>query len=145
MSLHLLPDPSRFAPDQALIRKALVAQNQIDQAMRWKHVLESQHIQAIIRYPHCGLVHLLNFHEPDVLILDLDVQHLNPYDICRHCRYAFPEMGVILTYPDEAKISAHDRYWALYQGAHQIIPCLNDFTPLVVHPFLHRYDQRIAI
>ncbi len=59
---------------------------------------------------------------PDLLLVDVRIQNLNPYAFCRWCREKHPDLKIILTNGAQKEISQPERQWAVHQGAADLLP-----------------------
>mgnify|MGYP002777723435 CR=1 FL=1 len=106
-----------------LMTQALQRQGEI-----WHEMLTSQDVTVIWETIDADLVQVLTqMHSaglplPDLLLVDMGMRNLNPYTLCQTCRQTFPELNIILTVGEEKEVAAAERQWAIYQGAKDLLP-----------------------
>lgn len=117
-------------------KTVLVAQGQLLQAQLWKLVLESQRHTVVLVSPQADLVEVAATHSPDLMVVDMTTGLFNPYAFCRECRSRLPDIPVILTHYPRRPIEPAERRWAIYQGAAEVIPGLDEADDI-----LHSLEQ----
>jgi hypothetical protein len=65
---------------------------------------------------------------PNLALVEIGELTTNPYDFCRSCRAAYPEMAIVLTNSKQQEISAPEQRWAIFQGVQDLLP---GFLPTV--------------
>ncbi len=72
---------------------------------------------------------------PDLLLVDLALEGMNSYALCRWCRDHCPNIQVILTNSQRENISESELRWAIHQGAADLFPKFLDpeFAIKVTH------------
>lgn len=102
---------------------AFVVQANRLQGLIWQALLKSQKLVVILEPANRDLADCLNqiasagLTLPDVIVLDAEAAELNPYEFCRWCREAFPQIQVFLTRCRQLHVSDTERRWAQQQGA----------------------------
>lgn len=113
-----------------LQKTVLTIQPSRSQGKIWQAALESQQLVVIWEAEDFPLVEALEYLKkcgadlPELLLIDLENTVDNVYKICRWCREHCPSTKVILTKADRAEISSSERYWAIAQGALDLLPGL---------------------
>ncbi|MDX2099468.1 MAG: response regulator [Leptolyngbyaceae cyanobacterium bins.59] len=98
------------------------------QGQIWQASLVSQGISLIWEASDLDLAAMLvrmnqaGFVPPDLLLIDVGVLNSNPYAFCRWCREHYPDQKIVLTNASQKEISPPERQWAIYQGAHDLLP-----------------------
>lgn len=106
-----------------LMTQALKHQGEI-----WHDILTSQGITVIWESIDSDLsavitqMHSAGLTLPDLLLVDMGMRQLNPYTFCHDCREDFPSLKIILTVGEEKEVSTAERQWAIYQGAMDLLP-----------------------
>jgi hypothetical protein len=59
---------------------------------------------------------------PKLVILEMSIDTLNPYDFCRWAKTHYPSLKVILTAQERIQVSEIEQRWAKNQGAYQLLP-----------------------
>jgi CheY-like chemotaxis protein len=102
---------------------AFVVQSNRLQGLMWQALLKSQKLAVIVE-PSSGdladcirQIAVAGLTLPDVIVLDTEAAELNPYEFCRWCRDAFPQMQIFLTRCRQLPVSDTERRWAKQQGA----------------------------
>ncbi|MFP3422197.1 hypothetical protein R0K19_22785, partial [Bacillus sp. SIMBA_161] len=81
----------------------LVIQKSNSQSEIWTRLLESQGLIAITESPEANLRQLLQQASqrdemfPKLIILEMSIEKLNPYEFCRWTQENYPSLKVILT------------------------------------------------
>jgi CheY-like chemotaxis protein len=102
---------------------AFVVQANRLQGLIWQALLKSQKLAIILEPANRDLADCLSqiasagLTLPDVIVLDAEAAELNPYEFCRWCREAFPQIQVFLTRCRQLHVSDTERRWAQQQGA----------------------------
>lgn len=123
--LLLLQDSSPMTDSQKLV---LMIQSTKLQGAIWQAVLKSQKISVIWEAPDTDLLESIEQLQqagltlPDLLLIDVRLQQINPFELCRWCRDRYPALQVILTDTSQTEISQYERRWAVYQGAADLLP-----------------------
>ncbi len=98
------------------------------QGLIWQTVLKSQGLSVLMESPDADLMDTISqisgagLNLPDLLLVDVRIQNLNPYAFCRWCREEHPELKIILTNGAQKEISQPERQWAVHQGAADLLP-----------------------
>lgn len=106
----------------------LVIQKSKAQSEIWARILKSQDLVAITESPDANLRKLLqqasqgNQLLPTLMILEMSIETLNPYDFCRWAQEHYPALKVILTAQERIQVSEIEQRWAQNQGAYQLLP-----------------------
>ncbi|QDZ39623.1 response regulator [Euhalothece natronophila Z-M001] len=106
----------------------LVVQKNNSDHKIWEKMLESQNLVAITESPQANLRDLIMRNQvsgqsfPKLMILDMSIEHLNPYEFCRWVQENYPSLKIILTNQERKTISDIERRWATSQGAYELIP-----------------------
>lgn len=106
----------------------LVIQKSHSQSQIWERILVSQGLVAIRESPDVNLPQLLqqasqdNQILPKVIILEMSIDRLNPYEFCRWAQSHYPSLKVILTAQERTQVSEIEQRWAKNQGAYQLLP-----------------------
>jgi CheY-like chemotaxis protein len=93
----------------------------------WQALLKSQKLAVILEPASGDLADCINqiavagLTLPDVIVLDAEAANLNPYEFCRWCRDAFPQIQIFLTRCRQLHISDTERRWAKQQGATDLL------------------------
>jgi CheY-like chemotaxis protein len=102
---------------------AFIVQANRLQGLIWQALLKSQKLAIILEPANRDLADCLSqiatagLTLPDVIVLDAEATELNPYEFCRWCREAFPQIQVFLTRCRQIHVSDTERRWAQQQGA----------------------------
>lgn len=102
---------------------ALVIQSNRLQGLIWQALLKSQKIAVILESSRTPLVDCIRqiadagLTLPDIILLDAEIENLNPYEFCRWCRTNFPQIQVFLTRYRRGAIASTEKRWAINQGA----------------------------
>lgn len=102
---------------------AFVIQANRLQGLIWQALLKSQSLAVILEPSRTDLVDCIRqiaeagLTLPDVIILDTEINDLNPYEFCRWCRQSFPRIEIFLTRTHRGPIAETERRWAMQQGA----------------------------
>ena len=122
----------------------------------WRTALVSQRIAVVQESPDVDLAQTFGELErvgmalPNLLLVDLAVEELNPYALCRWCRDRYPSIKVILTGGMQTEIPLSERRWATLQGADDLLP---GFRPTKLLPsvvtsvrrVMEVLDERLAL
>ncbi len=106
----------------------LVIQKSPSQSQIWERILVSQGLVPIIESPDVDLAQLLqqasqdNQILPKLIILEMSIDTLNPYEFCRLVQSHYPSLRVILTAQERIQVSEIEQRWANNQGACQLLP-----------------------
>ncbi|MDR9402096.1 MAG: hypothetical protein RI580_01525 [Halothece sp. Uz-M2-17] len=106
----------------------LVIQKSNSQSEIWTRLLESQGLIAITESPEANLRQLLQQASqrdemfPKLIILEMSIEKLNPYEFCRWTQENYPSLKVILTAQERIQVSEIEQRWATNQGAYQLLP-----------------------
>ncbi len=98
------------------------------QGLIWQTVLKSQGLSVLMESPDADLMETISqisgagLNLPDLLLVDVRIQNLNPYAFCRWCREEHPDLKIILTNGAQKEISVPERQWAVHQGAADLLP-----------------------
>lgn len=98
------------------------------QGLIWQTVLKSQQLSVIWETPDINLFDSITQLQqaglalPDLLLIDVRMDHFNPYAFCRWCQQNHPTVKVILTNPSQKEILPSERQWAVHQGASDFLP-----------------------
>lgn len=98
------------------------------QGLIWQTVLKSQQLSVIWETPDIDLFDSITQLQqaglalPDLLLIDVRMDHFNPYAFCRWCQQNHPTVKVILTNPSQKEILPSERQWAVHQGASDFLP-----------------------
>ncbi|WP_052128223.1 response regulator [Neosynechococcus sphagnicola] len=117
-------------------KTVLMLQPSVRQGEVWRIAMLSQDIKAIWEKGDGDLVQMLDQIEasgaelPQLLLIDISAQSINPYAFCRWCREQRPDLKIILTSANQKEISATERRWAIYQGAQDLLPGFQQETLL---------------
>ncbi|MEB3291461.1 MAG: hypothetical protein VKI82_16205 [Leptolyngbya sp.] len=93
------------------------------QGLIWQALLKSQSLAVILEPSRTDLVDCIRqiseagLPLPDVILLDTEINDLNPYEFCRWCRSHFPQIQIFLTRTHRGPIAETERRWAVQQGA----------------------------
>lgn len=116
--------------DVVLVVQKSNAQNEI-----WSKILASQGLVVITESAQADLKKLLQQGNeddqtfPKLIILEMSIDKLNPYDFCRWVQEAYPALKVILTAQERTNLSEIEQRWAKNQGAHELLAGF-DYTNL---------------
>ncbi|WP_036531470.1 hypothetical protein [Neosynechococcus sphagnicola] len=109
-------------------KTVLMMQPLQNQGQIWHTALTSQELAVIWEAEDFPLVESLTQMQqlgldlPDLLLLDVRAQSMNPYGFCRWCRDHCPSVKVLLTNSQQSEISPSERRWAMSQGAFDLLP-----------------------
>lgn len=98
------------------------------QGLIWQAVLKSQKISVIWEAPTTNLMDNLDQLQqaglalPDLLLIDVQAEGLQPYSFCRWCREHHPKVKMLLVNGGQSDISSAERQWAINQGAIDLLP-----------------------
>ena len=107
--------------------KVLVVQKSSFQKKVWERILETQGVSLIIESPEANLQKILKQASasentsPDIVLLEMSIEKLNPYDFCRWTQENYPSLKVILTAQERVKVSDIEQRWARSQGAYELV------------------------
>lgn len=107
---------------------ALVVQKSNSDHKIWQKILESQGLIGITESPQADFREVirrgsLSDHSfPQLMILEMCIDHLNPYEFCRWVQENYPSLKIILTNQERKTVSDIERRWATSQGAYELIP-----------------------
>ena len=110
----------------------LVVQKSNSDHKIWRTILESQGLVVITESPQANFRDLIRHSSlsdetfPQLMILEMSIEHLNPYEFCRWVQENYPSVKIILTNPDRGTISDIERRWATNQGAFELLPRLDE-------------------
>lgn len=102
---------------------AFVIQANRLQGLIWQALLKSQSLAVILEPSRTDLVDCISqiaeagLTLPDLIILDTEIDAINPYEFCRWCRQRFPHIQIFLTRTYRGPIAETERRWAMQQGA----------------------------
>lgn len=102
---------------------AFVIQANRLQGLIWQALLKSQSLAVILEPSRTDLVDCISqiaeagLTLPDLIILDTEINDINPYEFCRWCRQSFPHIQIFLTRTHRGPIAETERRWAMQQGA----------------------------
>lgn len=102
---------------------AFVIQANRLQGLIWQALLKSQALAVILEPSRTDLVDCVSqiaeagLTLPDLIILDTEINDINPYEFCRWCRQRFPHIQIFLTRTHRGPIAETERRWAMQQGA----------------------------
>lgn len=105
----------------------VVQKSNYDQKI-WRQILESQGLTAITESPQANFRDFIRHSSlssetfPQLMILDMSIENLNPYEFCRWVQENYPSVKIILTNRDRKTISDIERRWATNQGAFELLP-----------------------
>ncbi len=93
----------------------------------WREILSSQGLSVLWAAPGTPLPDVIKQAEligqtPSLLLIDLVTTRDNPYDFCRWCHQAYPQIRVILTSGMRTELYPSEQQWALRQGAIDLFP-----------------------
>ncbi|MFP4134030.1 MAG: hypothetical protein ACLFRN_09770 [Halothece sp.] len=94
----------------------------------WQKILESQGLIGIAESPEADFREVIrcssrsDYTFPQLMILEMCIDHLNPYEFCRWVQENYPSLKIILTNQERKTISDIERRWAKNQGAYELIP-----------------------
>ncbi len=106
----------------------LLVQKSDFQKTVWERILNSQELIPITESSETELLKLLKKENslaeilPKLIILEMSIEQLNPYDVCRCVQGKYPDLKVILTAEERIKISETEQRWARNQGAYELLP-----------------------
>jgi pSer/pThr/pTyr-binding forkhead associated (FHA) protein len=109
-------------------KTVLMIQSSKMQGEIWREILTSQGLSTIWTPSRMDVTRVLDQMQslglsiPELLLLDIGTQKNNPYDFCRTCREAYPQLQVLLVSNVRSEICAAERKWALLQGALDLFP-----------------------
>jgi hypothetical protein len=104
-------------------KMAFVIQSNRLQGLIWQALLKSQNIAVILEPSRTDLEDCISqiaaagLTLPDVIILDAEIDTLNPYEFCRWCHNAFPQISIFLTRLHRHPVIDTEKRWAMHQGA----------------------------
>lgn len=110
---------------------AFIVQSNRLQGLIWQALLKSQKLAVISELAKGDLADCINqiagagLTLPDAIVLDAEAAELNPYEFCRWCRNAFPEIQIFLTRCRQFHVSDTERRWARQQGATDFLSGFN--------------------
>lgn len=105
----------------------LVVQKSKAQKQIWEKLLASQDLISISESPQADLSEILMQSStseetfPRLMILEMSIDQVNPYEFCRWVEENYPSLKVILTAEDRTTISDIERRWARNQGACEML------------------------
>jgi len=105
----------------------LVVQKTDSQNKIWEELLRSQGLIPITESPQVDLRKILidanqaNEKLPRLIILEMSIEKVNPYDFCRWIQYHYPSIKVILTAQQRIQVSKIEQRWAKNQGAYELL------------------------
>ncbi|AFZ43987.1 response regulator receiver domain-containing protein [Halothece sp. PCC 7418] len=106
----------------------VVIQKSSSQSEIWTRLLRSQGLVVIQESPEVNLRKLLQeaseAHQilPKLIIVEMSIEKLNPYEFCRWTHQNHPDLKVILTAQERIQVSEIEQRWAKNQGAYQLLP-----------------------
>jgi len=108
--------------DAVLVVQKINSRNEI-----WGELLRSQGLIPITESPQVDLRKIItdasqaNEKLPRLIILEMSIEKLNPYDFCRWIKDNYPSIKVILTAQQRIQVSDIEQRWARNQGAHELL------------------------
>ena len=108
--------------DAVLVVQKTDSQNEI-----WGELLRSQGLIPITESPQVDLRKIIsaasqaNEKLPRLIILEMSIEKLNPYDFCRWIQDHYPSLKVILTAQQRVQVSEIEQRWARNQGAYELL------------------------
>jgi DNA-binding NtrC family response regulator len=105
----------------------LVVQKTDSQNEIWGQLLRSQGLITITESPQVDIRKLITeasqSHQelPRLIILEMSIEKLNPYDFCRWIQEHYPSLKVILTAQQRIQVSDIEQRWARNQGAYELL------------------------
>jgi CheY-like chemotaxis protein len=105
----------------------LVVQKSKAQKQIWEKLLASQGLISISESPQADFGKLLMRASaseetfPRLMILEMSIDQVNPYEFCRWVEENYPSLKVILTTEERTSISDIERRWARNQGACELL------------------------
>lgn len=108
----------------------------------------SQGLSAIAESPQTDLPKLLKQASaspdtfPKLLILEMSIEKLNPYELCRWVQEFYPQLKVILTAQERTHVSEIEQKWAKNQGAYEL---LAGFDPAALQSSLSQAMESVML
>lgn len=115
-------------PMASTSKTALLVQVDSFQAEVWSAALASQSITVIKEGADVDLSSMLGqmasagLTLPDLIIVDMATEGMNPFAFCRSCREQHPSVKVLLTNSTQTQIAESEQRWAISQGAQDLLP-----------------------
>lgn len=115
-------------PMAATSKTALLVQVDPFQSEVWSTALASQSITVIKEGADVDLSNMLGqmasagLTLPDLIIVDMATEGMNPFAFCRFCREQHPSVKVLLTNSTQTQIAESEQRWAMSQGAQDLLP-----------------------
>lgn len=115
-----------------LPKMVLITQMHAPQRDIWESLLASQGLEVQVDPSYPDLQNYLtnaqnNGHRlPELLIIDIETYPSNSYAFCRWCRTHLPNLKVLLISGKRTEIFPVERQWAVYQGAHDLMPGIQE-------------------
>nr|AZB71547.1 response regulator [Synechococcus elongatus PCC 11801] len=115
-------------PMAATPKTALLVQVDSFQAKVWSAALASQSITVIQEATNVDLGVMLEqmgaagLTLPDLVIVDMASEGMNPFAFCRFCRNQYPNVKVLLTNSTQTQVTESEQRWAISQGAQDLLP-----------------------
>lgn len=116
----------------ATSKTALLIQVDPFQAEVWATALASQSITVIREETNVDLGAMLSqmgsagLTLPDLIIVDMATEGMNPFAFCRFCRDQYPNVKVLLTNSTQTKVAESEQRWAMNQGAQDLLPAFQN-------------------
>jgi CheY-like chemotaxis protein len=107
------------------------------QGLIWQAALSSQGVAVTLEESAVDPTEVLaglreaSLKLPDLALIEIGGLDSNPYEFCRSCRAAYPEMAIVLTNSTQVEISAPEQRWAIFQGVQDLLPGFQVDTPMV--------------
>ncbi len=107
------------------------------QGLIWQAALSSQGVAVTLEESAADPAEVLaglreaSLKLPNLALIEIGGMDSNPYEFCRSCRAAYPEMAIVLTNSTQVEISAPEQRWAIFQGVQDLLPGFQVDTPTV--------------
>lgn len=117
-------------------KTALLVQADKFQAEVWATALGSQSVTVIHEATDIDLsVTIGQMSEaglslPDLVVVDMAAEGMNPFAFCRFCRDQHPTIKVLLTNSTQTQIAESEQRWAISQGAQDLLPAFQEASLL---------------
>lgn len=123
-------------PMAAAPKTALLVQANKFQAEVWSAALVSQSITVIHEATDIDLSVMLSqmgeagLSLPDLVVVDMAAEGMNPFAFCRFCRDQYPTVKVLLTNSTQTQVAESEQRWAVSQGAQDLLPAFQESSLL---------------
>jgi pSer/pThr/pTyr-binding forkhead associated (FHA) protein len=115
-----------------ILPTVLITQMHPPQRDIWDALLTTQGLSVQVEPSYPDLhEYLINYHAsgqrlPSLLLFDIETYPSNAYSFCRWCKHEFPDLKIVLISGTRTEIFPVERQWAIYQGAHDLMPGIQE-------------------